>query len=142
MKIKERYKVLVLTVLFGVVIFPSCLSSRLSNKPEIPTLQDSKEFDKYLNHGISIYGLASNAKIGAIMELSDSIVVWINGLQNWSQKYYSKHIRVKGILTKEEYYPLVIEDTDSLVYHAGVTVFKSEFDGKPLYKYVLKDAVY
>ena len=131
-----------LFILIGITTFFSCSSSRLENKTEIPTQQDSKELDKYLNQRISIYGLASNAKIGAIIELSDSIVVWIDGLQNWPQKYYSKHITVKGVLTKEEYYPIVIEDADSLVYHAGVTVLKSEFDGKPLYRYVLKDAVY
>jgi hypothetical protein len=48
----------------------------------------------------------------------------------------------KEFLTKEEYYPVMVEDADSLVYHAGVTVFKSEFDGNPRNRYVLKYVVY
>jgi|688.fasta_scaffold157171_2 hypothetical protein len=108
----------------------------------MPTLHNSKELDKYLNQSISIYGLASNAKMGALIELSDSSVVWIDGLQNWPSKYYSRHIKVRGVLVKEEFYPLVIDDADSLMHYAGFAVLKSEFDGKPLYKYVLKDADY
>lgn len=132
----------ILFILLGITTFFSCSSSRVGNKTEIPTLNHSKELDKYLNQSIFIFGLASNGKMGALIELRDSTLVWVDGLQNWLGKYDSKHIKVKGVLTKEEFYPMVIDDADSLVYYAGFTVLKSEFDGKPRYRYVLKDVVY
>lgn len=61
--------------------------------------------DANLNQTVTICGKAKHAKAGAILVLDDNTPVYLQGLEQWENKYLEKKIRVSGILKLDPIYP-------------------------------------
>jgi hypothetical protein len=64
------------------------------------------DLDKYVNKKVTLEGVAYNAKLGAVVQIG-SYVVYIDGVQGWTNNIVGKRISVTGLLIRKKGTPLI-----------------------------------
>ena len=60
------------------------------------------ELEKLIGQEVRLFGMAKDAKGGAVLITADENVVYIKGLEFWSPELLDKQLSVNGLLKKEK----------------------------------------
>jgi hypothetical protein len=102
-----------------------------------------KDWAKYLGQTVTLEGTAGNAKLGALL-LGDADAIWIDGLDEWPEGFYSggdrgKRLRVTGEVVRRDDLPVFFKKPGESP-RAGIPVqSEAEFE-EAKWRFLLRNA--
>jgi len=73
------------------------------------------DIKKLIGQKITIFGIAKDAKGGAILLTSEKVPIYIKGLDYWSPELFDKQLKVTGVLKEEKFIPDPVIDEDGSI---------------------------
>jgi hypothetical protein len=103
-----------------------------------------KDWSKHLGQTVTLEGTAANAKLGALLLAGDGESIWIDGLDQWPEGFYSggskgKRVRVTGTVIKRDDMPVFVQKPGEPL-REGIPVQSEEELEKAKWRFLLKDA--
>jgi hypothetical protein len=71
--------------------------------------------EKSIGQKVNLFGIAKDAKGGAVLLTNDGNVIFIKNLEHWSPELLNKQFYISGILKKKKFIPDPVVDKNGAI---------------------------